>query len=91
MFPVTAEQANAVFVNSLSRQFAGSAMSPVELPYKGYRITIRFALDSHDIIAYMIRVKGRSPAGQLVEGYAFEGDASGTMAIQGTVSSKSAV
>ena len=58
MFPVTREQAHTILVTSITRQFPGSAASPVELPYPGYRIHIRFLLDTHDIVAYMVKVKG---------------------------------
>ena len=85
MFPVTPEQAHTILVTSITRQFPGSAASPVELPYPGYRIHIRFLLDTHDIVAYMVKVKGRDGSGRVVDGYAFEVDASGTMAIQGTI------
>lgn len=85
MFPVSAEQAKTIMATAISQTFAGSAISPVELPHQGYRISLRFLLDSHDIVAYMIPAKGRTPSGQVVPGFAFEVDASGTMAIQGTV------
>ena len=85
MFPVTTDQAHSILVTSITRQFPGLAASPVEVPYPGFRITLHFALDSHEIVAYMVKVKGRDRSGKVVDGFAFEVDASGTMAIQGTV------
>src|SRR4051794_4142212 len=38
-------QANTVLVDSLAKQFAGSAVSLVELPHKDYRITSSYCLE----------------------------------------------
>lgn len=83
MFPLSTEAADKVIATAMAGEFAGSAVSRVEFPNKGYQATIRFALDSHTIVAYKIPAKGRNSKGEVVPGFAFEVSHSGTMPISG--------
>lgn len=67
----------------MAREFAGSPISRVEFPNKGYQATIRFMLDSHTIVAYMVSAKGKTPNGGLVDGFYFEVSNAGTMPLSG--------
>ena len=83
VYPLSEEQANQVVAEAMAAEFSGSAISRVDFPNSGYRVTIRFALDSHDIVALFIPAKARTTEGEIVDGYVFEVNDSGTMAISG--------
>lgn len=83
VYPLTSEDADKVVIMAMTSQFSGGAISRVEYPNKGYQATMRFLLDSHDITAYMIPVIGLSN-GVKTDGFAFEVNHSGTMAISGS-------
>jgi len=83
MFPISSEQADRILATATTGEFAGSAISRVEFPNKGYQATIRFALDSHTIVAYMISAKGKKGDGTVVDGFYFEVSNSGTMPLSG--------
>lgn len=84
MFPISAEDADRILATAMSAEFAGSPISRVEFPNKGYQATIRFALDSHNIVGYMISAVGTNSAGEKVEGFYFEVSSHGTMPISGS-------
>ena len=84
VYPMTAEQADKVVAQAMAGEFAGSPVSRVEFPNKGYQGMMRFALDSHTIAAYSIPAKGRAADGAGVDCFAFEVNHSGTMAISGS-------
>ena len=83
MFPLSPEIADKILATAMVGEFAGNIISRVEFPNNGYQTTIRFGLDSHTFIAFMIPVKGRTDKGELVHGFAFEVSHSGTMLISG--------
>lgn len=83
VFLITPEQADRILATAMTAQFSGSPISRVELPNKGYQTTVRFLLDSHTIVAYMISAKGRASDGTVQSGYAFEVSNSGTMPLSG--------
>lgn len=89
MYPVSAEIADRILMQAMLYQFPGASIVRVELPYKGYFVTRRFALDSHDFTARMIPAKGIDEAGKLVDGYIFEVIDEGTMLISGSVRASS--
>jgi len=84
MFPLTAEVADKVVATAMATVFPGTPVSRVEFPNKGYQAMIRFALDSHTIVAYMIPAKGFDSAGKDVPGFTFEVSHSGTMPLSGS-------
>ena len=83
MFPITSEQAEKILSTAMTAQFPGAPISRVEFPNKGYQATVRFLLDSHTIVAYMIAAKGRAEDGTLKDGFAFEVSNAGTMPLSG--------
>ena len=83
VFLITAEQAERIIATAITAQFSGSPISRVEFPNKGYQATVRFLLDSHTFVAYMIAAKGRSSDGTIQPGFAFEVSNSGTMPLSG--------
>jgi hypothetical protein len=83
VFFLTVEQAEKILATAITAQFAGSPISRVEFPNKGYQTTVRFLLDSHTIVAYMITAKGRAQDGSIQSGFAFEVSNSGTMPLSG--------
>ncbi|MBA4802428.1 MAG: hypothetical protein H2040_11245 [Euryhalocaulis sp.] len=83
MFPVDEQTADQILASAMSRQFSGSPISRVTLPNPGYQTTIRFLLDSHTVVAYMIPVSSLSTEGEMIEGFYFEVSNSGTMPISG--------
>lgn len=89
IFPLSTEVANKILATAMAGEFAGSAISRVEFPHNGYQATIRFGLDSHTIVAYMIPAKGRSGTGEVVPGYVFEVSHSGTRLLAGPISASS--
>ena len=89
MYPLSPEKADRVLIQAMTYQFPTSPIVRVELPHKGYFVTSRFALDSHDFTARMISSKGIDEAGKTVDGYYFEVIDSGTMPISGSVRASS--
>jgi len=83
VFVISQEQADRILATAISAQFPGSPISRVEFPNKGYQATVRFMLDSHTFVAYMIAARGRAVDGSVKEGYAFEVSNSGTMPLSG--------
>jgi hypothetical protein len=89
MFPLTEEQADKLLATVMTSEFAGSPISRVEFPNKGYQTTVQFILDSHTIIAYRVAAKGVTPSGKRVSGYYFTVSSGGTMPIsQGSRASR---
>lgn len=82
VYPITAEQADAVLAQAMTALFPGEPISAVALPGKGYTATIRFALDSHQITGMAIPAQGRGPGGP-VAGFEFRVTHTGTMPITG--------
>jgi len=83
VYLISAEQAERILATAMTAQFAGSPISRVEFHNKGYQATVRFLLDSHTVVAYMIAAKGRGVDGTVQSGYAFEVSNSGTMPLSG--------
>lgn len=77
VYPITAEQADGIIAQAMVEVFPGSPVSAVSLPYKGYTVTLRILLDTHQITAYAV------PAGVPPEGYSFQVDHAGTIPLTG--------
>lgn len=88
-YPVSELDANEILVEAMKYQFPDVSIVRVELPYKGYFVTRRFLLDSHDFTARMIPTKGRQNDGLVVDGFVFEVIDHGTMLISGPVRASS--
>ena len=89
MYPMSAENADKILIKAMAYQFPDAPVVRVELPYKGYFVTRRFALDSHDFTARMIPAKGIDETGKTVDGFIFEVIDDGTMLISGQVRASS--
>ena len=83
VYLISEEQAERLLATAITAQFAGTPISRVEFPNKGYQATVRFLLDSHTVVAYMVKAKGRGNDGTVKSGYAFEVSNSGTMPLSG--------
>ena len=83
-YEMSPEEADNLVASVMASEFAGSPISRVEFPNKGYQATIRFALDSHTIVAYYIPANGAEKTG-----YVFEVNHSGTMPLSGGNRAKS--
>ena len=83
MYPVSAEVADKLVLVAMKSEFPEGPIAKVEAPFKGYQATLRFALDSHTVVAYAIPAKGRSEKGEVIDGFAFQVSHSGTMPISG--------
>lgn len=89
MYPVSAEKADRILIQAMTYQFPDASVLRVELPHKGYFVTRRFALDSHEFTARMIPAKGIDETGKTVDGYIFEVFDEGSMLISGSVRASS--
>ena len=85
MFQLTETAADKLLLKAMSEQYPGHPISRVELPNKGYQTVTRFALDSDNVVAYMVPTKGRAPNGEIVGGYVFKVSRSGTMVLSGSI------
>jgi hypothetical protein len=83
VFLMSQEQAEKILATAMTAQFPGAPISRVEFPNKGYQATVRFLLDSHTIVAYMISAKGKATDGTAKDGFAFEVSNAGTMPLSG--------
>ncbi|MDC0157071.1 hypothetical protein OAK38_04845 [Verrucomicrobia bacterium] len=82
-YEMSEEQADKLVASAMASEFAGS-ISRVEFPNKGYQATIRFAIDTHTIVAYFIPASGGGK-----KGFVFEVNHSGTMPISGSSRARS--
>jgi len=89
MYPVSAEKADSILIQAMNAQFPNASIVRVELPYKGYFLTQRLLLDSHDFTARMIPAKGIGDAGKVVDGYTFEVIDQGTTIMIGKIRASS--
>lgn len=88
VFLITEAQADRVLIEAMITEFGNDPISKIDLPNKGYRATIKFWVDSHEIFAYMVPSRGVSPSGNVLNGYYFTVTHSGTMPLSGIARSK---
>lgn len=55
----------------MNAEFGNSPMVKVQAPHQGYQATIRFMIDTHQIVALMVPSRGIGPDGMTVDGYYF--------------------
>lgn len=72
IYPITAEQADAVLAEAMLATFPNSQITNVSIPKKGYAVTLQVLIDTHDISALASPAAGRDSQGNTVNGYAFE-------------------
>lgn len=79
VYPITAEEADQVIGQAMQATFPGSPIVNVAFPKKGYMVTLKVLVDTHDIIATAMPAVGRDAQGNAVNGYAFEVSHKGTV------------
>lgn len=82
VYPMSREAADLVLQQSIKAQFPDQTIMPIG---NGYRVYVRFLLDSHYFIATMVPARGTMPSGEVVDGYYFDVNQFGTMLISGKV------
>lgn len=89
VYPLSADEADRALVRAMASAFPGAAVSPVDVPNRGYTTTISFLLDSDRITATAVPNDGIIPSGAKVSGFSFAVFHSGTMPL--SASTRSAV
>jgi len=88
-YALSREQAGEIVNSSIQANFSPDYVNPGaanSLTSSGY---VRFALDTHTIVATAIPMRGYLPSGKLADGYGFEVNSFGTMPISGGARAKS--
>lgn len=88
VFLISEAQADQILIDAMNVEFGTSPIVRVEHPNKGYQATIKFAFDSHQIVATMVPSRGRKADGTVQDGYYFTVTHSGTMPLSGMSRSK---
>jgi predicted small secreted protein len=88
MYPISDGQADKVLGKAMTFVFPGASIVRVDLPYKGYLVYRRVALDSHVVTARMVPAKGLGKTGNMVDGYTFEVIDDGTLIVSGPASAR---
>lgn len=88
VFLITEAQADQILVDAMNTEFGNSPIVRVEHPNKGYQATIKFLIDSHQIVATMVPSRGRQTDGTVQDGYYFTVSHSGTMPLSGMTRSR---
>lgn len=88
VFLISEAQADQILVDAMNVEFGTSPIVRVEHPNKGYQTTIKFLVDSHQIVATMVPSRGRKADGTVEDGYYFNVTHSGTMPLSGIARSK---
>jgi len=83
VYLITEVQADQVLVDAMNVEFGTAPIVRIEHPNKGYQATIKFLIDSHQIVATMVPSKGVSSDGSVRDGYYFNVTHSGTMPLSG--------
>ncbi len=88
VYLITEAQADQILVDAMNVEFGTAPIVRVEAPNKGYQATIKFLVDSHQIVATMVPSRGRTADGSIQSGYYFNVTHSGTMPLSGMSRSK---
>lgn len=80
---ISEAQADQILVDAMNIEFGTAPIVRVEHPNRGYQATIRFLLDSHQIVATMVPAKGVAADGSSRDGYYFNVTHNGTMPLSG--------
>lgn len=83
VYLITEAQADQILVDAMNTEFGNSPIVRVEHPNRGYQATIKFLIDSHQIVATMVPSRERSSEGAVQDGYYFNVTHSGTMPLSG--------
>ncbi|GAA0763949.1 hypothetical protein GCM10010203_34190 [Actinomadura yumaensis] len=83
VYLITEAQADQILVDAMNVEFGTSPIVRIEQPNKGYQATIKFLIDSHQIVATMVPSRGRKADGTVQDGFYFTVTHSGTMPLSG--------
>lgn len=70
-------------MDAMNVEFGTSPIVRVEHPNRGYQATIKFLIDSHQIVATMVPSRGVASDGAVRDGFYFNVTHSGTMPLSG--------
>jgi len=86
IYPMTQAQADAVLLRAMLKTFPDAEVERAQVPAPAvrYQARLRFALDSHVVVATALPASRRDGAGSLAEGYAFQVSDSGSMPMSGS-------
>lgn len=83
VYLITEAQADQILVDAMNVEFGTSPIVRVEHPNRGYQATIKFLIDSHQIVATMVPSRGVASDGTVRDGFYFNVTHSGTMPLSG--------
>jgi hypothetical protein len=83
VYLITESQADQILVDAMNAEFGTSPIVRVEHPNRGYQATIKFLIDSHQIVATMVPSRGLASDGTVRDGFYFNVTHSGTMPLSG--------
>lgn len=83
VYLITETQADQILVDAMNVEFGTSPIVRIEQPNRGYQATIKFLIDSHQIVATMVPSRGRKADGTVQDGFYFTVTHSGTMPLSG--------
>ena len=85
VYPLTAAQADAVLLKAMLTTFPDSEVERAQVPAPAvrYQARMRFALDSHIIVATALPSVGLKGGTESIDGYVFQVSDSGSMPISG--------
>lgn len=88
VYLITEAQADQILVDTMNVEFGTAPIVRIDSPNKGYQATIRFLIDSHQIVTTMVPSQGRAADGSVQAGYYFNVTHSGTMPLSGIARAK---
>ena len=83
VYLITEAQADQILVDAMNAEFGTAPIVRIEHPNPGYQATIKFLIDSHQIVATMVPSRGVASDGTVRDGFYFNVTHSGTMALSG--------
>ncbi|WP_295207187.1 hypothetical protein [uncultured Brevundimonas sp.] len=83
VYLITEAQADQILVDAMNAEFGTAPILRIEHPNPGYQATIKFLIDSHQIVATMVPSRGVASGGAVRDGFYFNVTHSGTMPLSG--------
>lgn len=83
VYLITEAQADQILVDAMNAEFGTAPIVRIEHPNPGYQATIKFLIDSHQIVATMVPSRGVASDGTVRDGFYFNVTHSGTMPLSG--------
>jgi len=83
VYLITEGQADQILVDAMNAEFGTAPIVRIEHPNPGYQATIKFLIDSHQIVATMVPSRGVASGDAVRDGFYFNVTHSGTMPLSG--------